>query len=176
MATLTRPHSSAKGLSRPRSCRHRSARRSSSKRNGTPCSTLPTATPKISAGTKPPMNSAQSQTLRQRGVVQLGAELEADRPQDERQQHHEHGEIEAGEGRRIERRPGGEDRAAAEDEPDLVAFPDRADRVDQRRGARCRSGRRRAAACATPRSKPSMTAKPISSTPSSTHQIRRRIS
>ena len=101
---------------------------SSAKRKGTPCSTLPTATPKISDGTKPPTNSAQSQRARQRGIVALAAELEADRPQDQREQDREHREVEAGEGHRIERRPGGEDRAAAEDQPDLVAFPDRADR------------------------------------------------
>ena len=63
-------------------------------------------------------------------ALALGAVFEADRPQDEREQHQEHGEVEAGEAQRIERRPGGEDRAAAEDEPDLVAFPDRADGVD----------------------------------------------
>ena len=40
----------------------------SSKWNGTPSTTLPTATPMISAGMKPPMNSAQSQVLRQRSL------------------------------------------------------------------------------------------------------------
>ena len=56
--------------------------------------------------------------------------FEADRAQDQREQHQEHRKVEAGEAQRIERRPGREDRAAAQDEPDLVAFPDRADGVD----------------------------------------------
>ena len=61
---------------------------------------------------------------------QLGAILEPDRPQDDGDQDHHHRQIEAGERGGIECRPGGEDRAAAEDQPDLIAFPDRADRVD----------------------------------------------
>ena len=118
------------GRGTSRSCRRRSVCRSSVKWNGTPCSTLPTATPKISAGTAPPTNSAQSQPSRQRGVVALGAVLERHRPHDEGRQDHEHRQVEAREADRVKRRPGGEDRAAAEDEPDLVAFPDRADGVD----------------------------------------------
>ena len=35
--------------------------------NGKPCNKLPNATPKISDGTKPPMNNAQSQALRHFG-------------------------------------------------------------------------------------------------------------
>jgi hypothetical protein len=38
---------------------------------GAPCSTLPTATPNTSTGTKPPVNSAQSQNDRQRGSGRL---------------------------------------------------------------------------------------------------------
>src|SRR5690606_37606920 len=41
-----------------------------------------------------------------------------------------HRQIEAREGHRVERRPGGENGAAAQNQPDLIAFPDRADRVD----------------------------------------------
>ena len=58
-------------------------------------------------------------------VLQLAAEFESRRPQDQRRQHQEHGQIEAGETRGIEHRPGGEDGAAAQDEPHLIAFPHR---------------------------------------------------
>ena len=91
---------------------------------------MPTATPKMSAGTKPPTKSSQSQTARQRRPLQLAAVLEAHRTQDERAEHDEHGEIEAGEGHGIDHRPGGENGAGAEDQPHLIAFPDRSDRVD----------------------------------------------
>ena len=60
----------------------------------------------------------------------LGAIFEADRPQDQRRQHKEHGQIEAREADRIDKRPGRKYRAAAENEPNLVALPGRADRVD----------------------------------------------
>ncbi len=63
-------------------------------------------------------------------IVALGAVLERHRPHDEGREDHEHRQVEAREADRIERRPGGEDRAAAEDEPHLVALPDRADGVD----------------------------------------------
>ncbi|MNN47691.1 hypothetical protein D3C81_1621240 [compost metagenome] len=68
MATLSRPASRANGVSRPKNVPVYQMRWVSSKWNGTPNSTLPTATPMISAGMKPPTNSAQSQLLRQRGV------------------------------------------------------------------------------------------------------------
>jgi hypothetical protein len=107
------------------------------------------------------------------GVVQLAAELERDRAQDQRQQHHEHREVEAGERRRIERRPGRERGAAAEDEPDL-ALPHRPDRVDgaARSMVRPRNGSR----IAVPRSKPSKIAKPMIRMPGSAYQMTRRIS
>jgi len=65
-----------------------------------------------------------------RRVGLLGAIFEAHGPQDERGENEEHREVEAGEADRIDERPCREDRAAAEDEPDLVSLPCRADRVD----------------------------------------------
>ncbi len=65
-----------------------------------------------------------------RGIVDLVSELEADGTHDERRQHEKYRDIEARERRCVNRRPGGEDRAAAEQQPDLVAVPDRTDRVD----------------------------------------------
>ena len=55
-----------------------------------------------------------------------------DRAQDERDQYEEHREIEPGEGGRVEERPGREHRAAAQEEPHLVAFPYRLDRFQKR--------------------------------------------
>jgi hypothetical protein len=63
-------------------------------------------------------------------VRELVAELEADRPQDQRCQHQEHGDVEAREGGGVDHRPGREHGAGTEDEPHLVALPHRADRVD----------------------------------------------
>ncbi len=65
-----------------------------------------------------------------RDTLALGTIFEADRTQDQREQHQEHGEVKAGKAQRIQRRPGGEDGAAAQNEPDLVAFPYRADSID----------------------------------------------
>src|SRR6185436_10446793 len=73
----------------------------------------------------------------------LGAILEADAAKDEGSQYHEHGEVESGETDRIERRPGGKDRATPEDEPDLVALPHRPDRVDGDAAFRVRPGNER---------------------------------
>ncbi len=64
-------------------------------------------------------------------ILDLVAELEADRPQDQGRQHQEHGDVEARKRRRINRRERGEDGAAAGDQPHLVAVPDRPDRVDR---------------------------------------------
>ena len=60
----------------------------------------------------------------------LAAELEGHRPQDQRDEDREHRQVETRERHRVELRPRREDRAAAEDQPHLVAFPDRADGVD----------------------------------------------
>src|SRR5450759_3561502 len=63
-------------------------------------------------------------------IHDLVAELETDRPQDQRRKHQEHRDVEARKGRRIDRRESGEYRPAAGDQPDLVTIPYRADRVD----------------------------------------------
>ena len=62
-------------------------------------------------------------------IGHLAAELETDRPQDQRHQDQEHRDVEAREADRIQRRERREDRAAAQDQPDLVAFPHRPDDV-----------------------------------------------
>jgi hypothetical protein len=64
------------------------------------------------------------------GIFDLAAELEAHRTQDQRQQDQQHGQIEAGEADRVENRERGKDRAAAGDQPHLIALPDRADHVE----------------------------------------------
>ncbi len=64
------------------------------------------------------------------GALVFRAILEAHGAQDQRRQHQEHRQVEARKAHRVERWPGREDRPAAEDEPHLVAFPDRADGVD----------------------------------------------
>ena len=66
------------------------------------------------------------------GISDLIAVTESDRSQDERDQQHEHRQIQPREGRRIQQRPGGKHRAACEDEPHLVAIPHRLDRLEQR--------------------------------------------
>ena len=63
-------------------------------------------------------------------VVDLAAVVEADRAEEQRPQHGQHGPVEAAERGRVHQRPGGEDRTAAGDEPHLVAVPVRADGVD----------------------------------------------
>ena len=60
----------------------------------------------------------------------LGAILERHGPQDQGRQDQEHGQVEAGEADGVDEGPGGEDGAAAQDEPHLVALPGRADGVD----------------------------------------------
>ncbi len=60
----------------------------------------------------------------------LGAVFERHRPQYQRGQHQEHRQIEAREADGVDLGPGGEDRRPAHDQPDLVAFPGRADGVD----------------------------------------------
>ncbi len=76
------------------------------------------------------MNSAVSHVARQRASGSLLRNLKPTgrRISDGEQQQHR--QVEAGERDRVQRRPGGEDRAAAQDQPDLVAFPHRSDGVD----------------------------------------------
>ena len=62
----------------------------------------------------------------------LGAELEGHRPQDHDQQDQHEREIQPREQRRVGQREDGEQDAATEHQPDLVAIPDRADAVEER--------------------------------------------
>ena len=62
----------------------------------------------------------------------LVAECEAHGPQDECDQQQEHRQVQPRERGGVEQGPGGEGRAAAEDEPDLVALPHRLDPGQQR--------------------------------------------
>ncbi len=64
-------------------------------------------------------------------IGDLVAEIEAHRPQDQRGEHQKHGDIETGERRRVDRGPRRKYRAAAENEPHLIAFPERSDGVDR---------------------------------------------
>ena len=134
-------------------------------RNGTPCSTLPKATPNTSAGTSPPANSAQSQNVRQRASLHLAAELEADRAQDQRRQHQEHGDVEAGE-RRPHRAAGRPRRSRRRRVISQTWLPSQTGPMVLMATRRSLSFlATKGSSAATPRSKPSMMAKPISSTP-----------
>ena len=64
-------------------------------------------------------------------TVVLASILEGDTSQDERQEDEEQGEVEAAEHRCVPERECGEGRAACNEQPDLVAVPHRADRVDE---------------------------------------------
>lgn len=77
IATDNSPHSSENGENRAKNEPSYVMRRSLSSENGTPSNTFPTATPKTSAGTKDPVNSAQSQALRQEGSGRLDRYLKA---------------------------------------------------------------------------------------------------
>src|SRR5208282_5152964 len=66
-----------------------------------------------------------------RPAFELAAERDGGGAEDEGHEHQEHREIEAGEGDRIDRRPGCERGPAAKHEPHLVALPDRPDDVEQ---------------------------------------------
>ena len=55
------------------------------------------------------------------------AELERHGAQDEAEQHQHDRQVEAAEGDGVDEREGGEEGAAAGEQPDLVAVPDRAD-------------------------------------------------
>ncbi len=77
----------------------------------------------------------------------LVAVLDRDAADDQADEHEEEREVEAGEERRVPAGEGGERRAAGDEQPDLVAVPDRADRADERAALAARLGRRTAAAC-----------------------------
>jgi hypothetical protein len=63
-------------------------------------------------------------------VVHLAAEVEAHRPEEECEQDEQQRPVESGERRRVDQRPRRKGRAAGGDEPDLVALPRRAHRID----------------------------------------------
>lgn len=63
-------------------------------------------------------------------ALQLGTVVETDRAEEQGGQHQDHGDVEAGEGRCVDHRPGGEQRAAGGDQPHLVTVPVRGDGVD----------------------------------------------
>ena len=89
--------------------------------------TLPKATPKISAGTSPLTEMAVSQVARHARVLDLAAELDGYRPQDQRGEDDEHRQIKAGERRRVKHRPRRKDRATPENraKPDCLPIPGR---------------------------------------------------
>ncbi len=64
-------------------------------------------------------------------IGEFVAEFETDRPQDERCEHEKHRNVKARKRRRVDRRPRREHRAAAENQPNLVAVPKRSDGVDR---------------------------------------------
>jgi hypothetical protein len=63
-------------------------------------------------------------------VVHLAAIVETHRAEEEREQHEDQRDVEPGECRRVDERPGGERRAAGGDEPHLVSLPRRSDGVE----------------------------------------------
>ena len=99
---------------------------------GTPWTMFAQPTPHSSAATKLPTTVAHSHVARQRGESSLPQNsnetprtISATRIRKKR-------EVEAGEEARVPAGEGGERRAAGGQQPDLVAVPDRADRVDDR--------------------------------------------
>ena len=108
----------------------------------------------MSDAPKLPIAFAQSQTARQRGLVLFSAPLERDDADDEEEEHEQQRDVEAREHRRV---PGGERRErrrAGDDEPDLVAVPDGADRLEHHASLASSRGRN-GSSMPTPKSKPS---------------------
>ncbi len=64
-------------------------------------------------------------------VLHLAAVVEAHWPAEQREQHQQHGPVQAGESHRVDHRPGGEQGATGGDEPHLIAVPMRGDGVDR---------------------------------------------
>src|SRR5258707_15083425 len=87
-----------------------------------------------------PEYHTRHQPAREQGVVPEGpparignlvAEPEPDRTKDERSKNEKHGDVEARERGGIDRRPCREHRATTEDQPDLIAVPERSNRIDR---------------------------------------------
>ena len=74
---------------------------------------------------------ARSQRRRQSASSRLCAVLERDPAHDQREQDQQQRQVEAAEQRGVPLRERGERGAAGDEQPDLVAVPDRADGVDQ---------------------------------------------
>jgi hypothetical protein len=90
---------------------------------------FPPATPKRSAARKLDPKNAKSQTRRQRGLCTLERNSSADRPEDQGEEQEHEGDVEPAEHGRIRVGERGEEGAAEGHEPDLVAVPERTDRV-----------------------------------------------
>ena len=93
--------------------------------------------------------------------VALAAVLERDAADDQRGQQQHQREVEGGEHGRVPAGEGGEHRGPGDDQPDLVAVPQRPDRVDGGPAARLRRVPTTACSMPTPKSKPSRTKKPV---------------
>ena len=100
---------------------------------------------------------AQVHVVCQRGGGDLLAELEGDAARDQRDQHEQQRQVEAGEQRRVPGRERREHRRAGHDQPDLVAVPERADRVERAPLSRPTT----VCSTPTPKSKPSRTKNPV---------------
>ena len=99
---------------------------SSSASMGSPASRSPRATPSSRGTNTEPMVSVQLQVPRQRSAVDLAAPLEGHPADDQRDQDKQQRQVAGREPGGVPAREGGEDRGAADDQPDLVAVPDRA--------------------------------------------------
>ena len=83
-----------------------------------------------------PIVFIQAQNALQPGLSALLAPLEREHAHDQEREDEEEGEVEAREHRRVPDREGGERRPARDHEPDLVAVPERPDRLEHRAAVR----------------------------------------
>ncbi len=151
ITTATAPSAIAYGLSRAR----KSASMLPSASIGTPWMTLPSATPSRMVMPSDEPKNVQSHSDAPGPARALRAELDGDGAQDEHQQHQHHRQVEAAEQRRVDDGESGEQGPAREDQPHLVAVPDRADAVEQDVAVRVRPCPTIGASIPTPRSNPS---------------------
>ena len=98
---------------------------------------------------------AQSQRARHAVGVHLAAVLERHGPEDQGHQDQQQRQVQRGEQGGVPEREGGEGGAAGGQQPDLVAVPDRADRVEQHAALGVVPRRSSFMSIPTPRSKPS---------------------
>ena len=130
---------------------------------GSPCSRLPSATPISSGASRLPAVSSESQVRRQRGESRLPRNSKETPRTISATSRSTSGEVERGEHRRVPPRERGEHPGAGDDEPHLVAVPQRPDRVDRDPTAGLVVP---TTPCSmpTPKSKPSSTKNPVHST------------